>query len=173
MTLLDFLERAGRFTHFGLRSLAAAFGAIARPGESLRQFYSIFLGAFPLGLVAGLALGVVVWMHTRTVLAQTNPGAERLLPTFLAVAVLLELGPVGAGLIVAARTGASLGAELGSMRQTEQIDALEVLGLSAVKELVGPRVLACMVALPLLDIFIAATAIGGGYLAEAAAGSMG
>jgi phospholipid/cholesterol/gamma-HCH transport system permease protein len=169
---IDLFEWAGRFTHFAFRSLFAVVAAVTRPGEVLRQFYSVFLGAFPLALVAGAALGVVIWMHTRTVLAQTSPGTEQLFPRFLAVAVLLELAPVGAGLIVAARTGASLGAELGSMRQTEQIDALELLGLSAVRELVGPRVLACMLALPLLDVFIAVVAIGGGYASEALTGGM-
>jgi phospholipid/cholesterol/gamma-HCH transport system permease protein len=170
--LIDVFEEAGRFTHFACRSLFAVFSAVARPGAVLRQFYSVFLGAFPLALVAGAALGVVIWMHTRTVLAQTSPGAEQLFPRFLAVAVLLELAPVGAGLIVAARTGASLGAELGSMRQTEQIDALELLGLSALRELVGPRVLACMLALPLLDVFIAVVAVGSGFVSESLTGGM-
>jgi phospholipid/cholesterol/gamma-HCH transport system permease protein len=90
----------------------------------------------------------------------------------LAVAVLLELAPISAGLILAARTGASLGAELAAMRVTEQVDALEVLGLSSVRELVGPRVLACVLAMPLLDIFIATTALLGGYAAESVGGTM-
>src|SRR5262249_9099180 len=66
----------------------------------------------------------------------------------------------------------SLGAELGSMRLTEQIDALEVLGLSPLRQLVGPRVLACMLALPLLTVFIAYLAILSGFLCEAVGGSM-
>jgi phospholipid/cholesterol/gamma-HCH transport system permease protein len=75
-------------------------------------------------------------------------------------------------LIAAGRSGASLGAELGSMRLTEQIDALEVLGQSPLRLLVAPRVLACMLALPLLTAFIIYFALGGSYAAEALGGNM-
>src|SRR5262249_45811153 len=99
-------------------------------------------------------------------------GAVQYLPQALSLAVVLEFAPLGAGLIVAGRTGASLGAELGSMRLTEQLDALEVLGLSPLRQLVAPRVLACMTALPLLTVFIAYLALLGSYGAEALGGSM-
>ncbi|MBX9585352.1 MAG: ABC transporter permease [Gemmataceae bacterium] len=128
------------------------------------------IGALPLAGVAGVALGVVVWLHTRDVVAQTAPAAARYLPTFLAAAVLLELAPVGAGLIVAARTGASLGAELAAMRVGEQIDALRLLGVSPLGRLVGPRVLACVLAVPTLYVLIAATALVSGYAAERGTG---
>jgi phospholipid/cholesterol/gamma-HCH transport system permease protein len=98
--------------------------------------------------------------------------ADRLLPRYLALAVVLELAPMGAGLIVAGRSGASLGAELGSMRLTEQIDALEVLGVSPLRQLVAPRVLACALALPLLTVFIAYLALVGSYGAEALGGHL-
>src|SRR5579871_6062603 len=84
----------------------------------------------------------------------------------------MEFAPTGAGLIVAGRSGASLGAELGSMRLTEQIDALEVLGLSPLYQLVAPRVLACILALPLLTVFIAYLALAGSYAAELLGGNM-
>jgi phospholipid/cholesterol/gamma-HCH transport system permease protein len=128
------------------------------------------IGALPLAIVTGIALGVVIWMHTRGVLERASPGAVELLPTVLAVAVLLELAPVGAGLIVAARTGASLGAELAAMKVGEQLDALELLGVSPLRRLIGPRVLACVLAVPVLHILIAVTAIASGYLAEVATG---
>ena len=82
------------------------------------------------------------------------------------MAVLLELAPVGAGLILAARTGASLGAELAAMRVSEQVDALELLGVSPVRRLVGPRVLACVLAAPMLHAIIATIALASGYVAE-------
>jgi phospholipid/cholesterol/gamma-HCH transport system permease protein len=162
--LASLVASIGEFTHFALRSLAAGVAAIARPAAVLRQLYAVLIGALPLGLVAGVALGAVVWMHSHAVLART--GTADYLPTLLAVAVLLELAPIGAGLIVAARTGASFGAELGSRRLSEQIDALEMLGISPMRQLVGPRVLACMIALPVLHIFIAVLAIGSGFIAE-------
>lgn len=163
------LERFGRLTAFAARAVPAAARAIPHGGEWLRPLYAVLVGGLPLALVTGLALGVVIWLHTRDVLART--GTVEYLPTFLAAAVLLELAPVGAGLIVAARTGASLGAELASMRVSEQIDALELLGVSPVRRLVGPRVLACVFAVPLLHILIAATALGSGFVAEQATGS--
>jgi phospholipid/cholesterol/gamma-HCH transport system permease protein len=136
----------------------------------VRPFYGVLVGGLPLAAVAGLALGVVIWVHTRGVLSRTSPDAVEYLPTVLAAAVLLELGPIGAGLIVASRTGASLGAELASMRLGEQVDALELLGVSPIRRLVGPRVLACVLATPLLHVFIAVLAIGSGYIAETVAG---
>jgi phospholipid/cholesterol/gamma-HCH transport system permease protein len=164
------LESLGRYAHFAARSLLAALLAVLRPVDLLTQLFHILLGALPLGCVAGLALGVVVWLHLHRVLERF--GAEKLLPEALALALVLEFAPTGAGLIVAGRSGASLGAELGSMRLTEQIDALEVLGLSPLRLLVGPRVLACMVALPLLTVFIIYFGIGGSYAAEVVGGSM-
>src|SRR6185436_6511850 len=127
----------------------------------------------PLALAGGFAVGAVIWMHGRNPLkAVGGPEAVSVLPQALSLVVVLELAPIVAGLIVAGRSGASLGAELGSMRQTEQIDALEMLGLSPLRELVGPRVLACMIALPLLTLFIAYLALGSRYLAEALGGTL-
>jgi phospholipid/cholesterol/gamma-HCH transport system permease protein len=90
----------------------------------------------------------------------------------LALAVVLEFAPIGAGLIVAGRSGASLSAELGTMKLTEQIDALEAFGISPLQKLVGPRVAACIVTLPLLTVFIAYLALLAAYIAEAMGGSM-
>jgi phospholipid/cholesterol/gamma-HCH transport system permease protein len=168
------LEQLGRFSHFAYRALLSSFRAVVRPGPVFVQLYEVLLGALPLGIAAGLTVGAVVWMHLRsTVEALAGREAVPQLPRFLALAVALELAPIIAGLMVAGRTGASLGAELGSMRLTEQIDALEVLGLSPMRELVGPRVLACMIALPILTVFIAYLGILSGYLAESVgAGSL-
>jgi phospholipid/cholesterol/gamma-HCH transport system permease protein len=169
MPLFDWLERLGRFSHFAVRSLLAALAAPARPRELVGQFYQIFLGVLPLGMVAGLAIGAVLWLQLHP-LFQRFQAEDPYLPQALALAVLLEFAPIGAGLIVAGRSGANLGAELGSMRLTEQIDALEVLGLSPMQFLVGPRVLACMLTLPLLTVFIAYLALGAGFLGAAAGG---
>ncbi len=172
MPLLDALEGFGHALHFAGRALVAAARSVARPRDLARQLYHVLVGALPLALAAGLALGVVIWIHLHGILTEFDPGAVRLLPKFLAVAVVLEFAPIGAGFIVAGRSGASLGAELGSMRLTEQIDALEVLGLSPMNLLVGPRVLACMVALPLLTVFIGFLALAGSFAAEALGGNL-
>src|SRR5437868_2580664 len=133
MSLPLLLEQLGRFTDFALRALPAGLLAWRRPGELARQLHGILLGALPLGLVAGLALGIVVWIHLHGVVER--PYIHKV-PEYLALAVVLEFAPLGAGLVVAGRTGASLGAELGSMRLTEQIDALEVLGLAPTRGVV-------------------------------------
>src|SRR5262249_42149800 len=95
-----------------------------------------------------------------------GPESVQYLPTAVALAVTLEFAPIGAGLIVAGRSGASLGAELGSMRLTEQIDALEGLGLSAMRELIVPRGLACVLTLLFLTVFMDYLALIGSSTAE-------
>jgi phospholipid/cholesterol/gamma-HCH transport system permease protein len=164
------LENLGEFTHFAVRALLAALASVRRPGVLLTQFYQVFVGVLPLGAVAGLAVGAVLWLQLHGIFQRFE--AQQYLPQAMALAVVLEFAPIGAGLIVAGRAGASLGAELGSMRLTEQIDALETLGVSPLRFLVGPRVLACMLTLPLLTVFVAYLALTAGFLGEAVSGSM-
>lgn len=171
MPLLDPLSRVGQWAAFTARALLAGVVAVVRPGDWLRPLYAALVGGLPLAGVLGVAVGAVVWMHTRGILERSVGNAEYL-PTALAAAVLLELGPVGAGLIVAARTGATLGAELSSMTVGEQVDALQLLGVSPMRRVVGPRVLACVLAVPLLHVVVSALAIGSGYAAETAGGHM-
>jgi phospholipid/cholesterol/gamma-HCH transport system permease protein len=167
--MLNTLEQFGRFTYFAVTALPAALLAWRRPHELWRQLYHILLGALPLAIVAGLALGFVVWIHLH---AAVEPQFRDKVPEYLALGVVLEFAPLGAGLIVAGRSGAALGAELSSMRSSEQIDALEVFGASPLKLLVAPRVLAAMIALPLLTILIAYVCILSSYLAEYLGGTM-
>jgi phospholipid/cholesterol/gamma-HCH transport system permease protein len=173
MPLVGFLEGLGQATHFAGRVLLALPSALRRPRALHTQLHPVLLGALPLCLAAGAAIGAVIWMHLRGTLQTVGgPSAVQYLPQALALAVVLEFAPIAAGLIVAGRSGASLGAELGSMRLTEQIDALEMLGLSPLRELVAPRVLACMLAMPLLTLFISYLALGAGLLAETLGGSL-
>jgi phospholipid/cholesterol/gamma-HCH transport system permease protein len=170
---MDILVGLGRFAHFALRTALILPTALRRPQDFLLQLYQVLFGALPLALTAGIAIGVVVWMHLRGSLQSVGgPGAVQYLPQALALAVTLEFAPISAGLLVAGRSGASLGAELGSMRETEQIDALEALGQSPMHMLIAPRVLACMLAMPLLTIFVAYLALCAGYAAEAIGGSL-
>jgi len=168
--MLRFLVNLGDYVHFAVRSLVALPWAVCRPRALASRLFDILIGALPLACVAGLALGFVLWLHLHHVLERF--GAAGMLPRVLALAVVLEFAPTGAGLIVAGRSGASLGAELGSMRLTEQIDALEALGQSPLRLLVAPRVLACILTLPLLTVFISYSALGGGYVAEALGGNL-
>lgn len=163
------MESIGGFLWFSLTSLAAALGSLLRPREFLRQWAVMALGALPLGLVAGGALGVVVWVHLHGVVSQQY---AHKVPEYLALAVVLEFAPLGAGLVMAGRSGASLAAELAAMKLTEQIDALEVLGMSPERYLVGPRVLASLCTLPLLTVYIGALALGGSFVAEMLGGAL-
>jgi phospholipid/cholesterol/gamma-HCH transport system permease protein len=173
MPLSDFLVGLGRAAHFALRAVAALPAALRYRGESLMQLYHVLLGALPLAAAAGAAIGAVISMHLRPSLQNVGgPSAVQYLPQALSLTVVLEFAPITAGLIVAGRSGASLGAELGSMRLTEQIDALEMLGLSPLRVLVAPRLLACMLSLPLLTLFISYLALAAGWLAEAVVGSL-
>jgi phospholipid/cholesterol/gamma-HCH transport system permease protein len=167
--MLPLVESLGRFLMFAGDAFLAAIGSLRRPGEVMRQLYLILLGSLPLGFIAGVALGVVAWLHLNGVVDR-NFAAK--VPEYLALVVALEFAPLGAGMVVAGRTGASLGAELSSMRLTEQVDALETMGLSAMRYLVGPRTMAAMIALPLLTIYLAVFALGSSFLAEMAGGSM-
>ena len=97
----------------------------------------------------------------------STPGtASTLVPNIVALGITRELGPVLAGLMVSGRVGASIAAELGTMRVTEQIDALESLAVDSFKYLVVTRVLACVIALPLLTVLMNFAGMVGGFFAE-------
>jgi phospholipid/cholesterol/gamma-HCH transport system permease protein len=168
---LDRLIRLGRFVDFAMRTLGAIPKAMRRrPGEIVRQFERVAWGSLPIILTAGLSVGLVTWFQTRRQLA--NYGLEANLPSVMAVSVVLEIGPIIAALLVAGRMGAGLAAELASMTLTEEIDARAILGATPIPSLVVPRVLACLVALPLLTILIDGSALIGALAIEQAAGSL-
>ena len=118
----------------------------------------------PLIASAGFAVGAVLSMHTRSSLERF--GAEALIPAGLALALVKETGPLVTGLLFSGRVGAGIGAELGAMRVTEQIDALESLAVDSFKYLVVTRVAACVLVLPLLTTIMNFTGIVGGFVAE-------
>jgi len=121
-------------------------------------------------LGAGISVGLVTWLQTHRLLVAN--GAESALPSFLAVAVVVEIGPVLAGVLVASRMGAGLAAELGSMRLNEEIEARIVLGADPVPSLVAPRAIACVLAVPLLTVLIDASALLGALVGEVTAGKL-
>ncbi len=169
--LLGPLVQLGLFVEFAARVLAATPKALVlRGGEIVRQFERVAWGSLPIVAVAGLSVGMVTWLQTRRLLV--TYGAEATLPSILTVAVMVETGPMLAGLLVAGRMGAGLAAELGSMVLTEEVDALIVLGAPPIPTLVAPRTLACALALPLLTVVLDAAAVIGGLSAEQLAGHL-
>ena len=151
----------------GLASFAGAFFTQLwqRPFEGrewMRQMDEAGSKSLPLVLVTGLSIGVVLSMQSRGTLARF--GAESVLPSMLAFSVIKEIGPVITSLVLAGRLGAGMAAELGSMRVTEQIDALAVAALKPFKYLVVTRVLACVAMFPLMTIACDMVALLGGYV---------
>lgn len=130
--------------------------------ETIAQMFQLGVKSLPLVLVAAFALGMVLAMQGLKVLSWF--GAANYIATLVALAVVRELGPIIAGIMLAARGGAGMGAELGSMRVTSQIDALTVSAVNPLKYLVVTRILACMLILPLLTVFADIVGILGGML---------
>src|SRR5262245_3081880 len=133
---------------FGGRSLWRALSPLFKLAEIGRQIYEVGYRSVPLMAAAGFAVGAVLSMHTRASLERF--GAESLIPMGLGLAMVKETGPLVTALLFSGRVGAGIGAELGAMRVTEQIDALESLAVDSFKHLVVTRIAACMIALPLL-----------------------
>lgn len=154
----------GEATLFGLRALRDAFLPPYELREITRHIFEIGWRSTPLIATSGLAIGVVLSMHTRASLARF--GAEALIPAGLAIALVRETGPLVTALLVSGRVGAGIGAELGAMKVTEQIDALEAVAVDSFKFLAVSRIIACIVAMPLLTAITDFCGIIGGFIAE-------
>ncbi len=131
--------------------------------EFLKQCFQI--GNKSLGLISitGIIIGLVLTIQSRPVLVDF--GAVNMLPSMVTISLIREMGPVITALICAGKIGSSMGAELGSMRVTEQIDAMEVSSTNPIKFLVVPRVLAATFMIPLLTLYADALGILGGWIA--------
>ncbi len=131
--------------------------------EMIKQFFQV--GNKSLGLVSitGLIIGFVLALQSVPTLSKF--GAVSLIPSMISIAIIREIGPVITGLICAGKIGSGIGAELGSMRVTEQIDAMEVSATNPFKFLVVTRITATTLMLPLLIIYADALALVGGYIA--------
>jgi phospholipid/cholesterol/gamma-HCH transport system permease protein len=164
------LATIGELAVFALRAARALFTPPYEVRETIRQVYELGLKSAPLIAVSGMAVGVVLSMHTRASLERF--GAESMIPAGLAMALVRETGPLTAGLLLSGRLGAGIGAELGAMRVTEQIDALEASAVDAFRYLVVTRVAACIIALPILTTLMNFAGILGGFIAETAATGM-
>jgi phospholipid/cholesterol/gamma-HCH transport system permease protein len=160
----DAIEWFGGLSLFTGRAVRELFRRPFEFTEVLKQVFEIGWRSAPLIILSGLAVGAVLSMHTRSTLERF--GAESMIPTALAFALVTETGPLISGLLVSGRVGAGIGAELGGMRVTEQIDALDSLAVNSFKYLVVTRVMACIIALPLLTVLMNLSGLLGGYLAE-------
>lgn len=156
------LEKAGNISIFIFNSTSAIFLPPFYPRIILIQLLRIGYFSLPVVGLTAIFTGAVLALQTYSGFSRFN--AESTIATVVAISITRELAPVLTGLIVAGRVGASLAAELGTMRVTEQIDALRTLSTNPFKYLIAPKVVAAMISLPLLVIVADIIGIMGGYL---------
>jgi len=181
--LTEFVEDLGRFfvmqgsvVRWLLATLGgwircAACAVLRRPcrspfeaRETLEQMVSIGVNSVPVVLVTALFTGMVLALQTGYTLDSKLQGISQFLGGMVTLSMIRELGPVLTSLIVAGRVGSAMAAELGTMRVTEQIDALETLATSPIKYLVVPRVIASLFMVPILVLFADAVGVFGGFV---------
>jgi len=156
------LNETGATAKFAARFFAEAFRPRYEPGEWVRQCFIIGYKSFPLIGLTAFILGLVLTMQLRP--SMVEYGVDSQLPAMVGIALIREVGPVITALIFAGKIGSSIGAELGSMKVTEQIDAMEVSGTNPFKYLVVTRVLASTVMLPILILLGDAISLYGSYM---------
>ncbi len=158
----SFFFDIGNVALFIKRTVREIFTGKFEGKEFLHQCYEIGNKSLPLIGITGAIMGVVLTIQSRPTLATF--GAENLLPKMVAVSIIREIGPVITALICAGKIGSGMGAELGSMKVSEQIDAMEVSATNPMKYLVVTRVLAATLMLPILVTFADAFGIIGSWI---------
>lgn len=133
-----------------------------RARQIFDQMVKIGVKSLPISTLTSFFIGVVIALQSAYQMQKVN--ADMFIPSLVAISLTREIGPVLTALVVAGRVGASIAAELGSMRVTEQIDALETLATNPVKYLVAPRFIALFTMLPMLTVYADCVGMFGGYL---------
>jgi phospholipid/cholesterol/gamma-HCH transport system permease protein len=159
-----FLEWFGELGLFARQVIRAAVRRPFEGRELLRQLDEIGSKSLPVVALAGAAIGFVLSLESRSSLVRF--GAKSMLPAALVYSIIHETGPIVTGLVVSGRVGAGIGAELGSMKVTEQIDAIEASGVNPYKFLAFTRILACVLMLPLLTLAADFCGVLFGWIAE-------
>ncbi|MCF6304978.1 MAG: ABC transporter permease [Rhodobacteraceae bacterium] len=159
---LALLASIGRLVIFMLDSISHIVRPPFYPAEFLQQLLRIGYFSLPVVGLTTLFTGGALALQIYAGGARFN--AESVVPSIVAIGMVRELGPVLAGLMVAGRVGASIAAEIGTMRVTEQIDALTTLSTNPIKYLVVPRILAATLAMPVLVLIGNTIGVMGGYL---------
>ena len=155
------LERLGRGSLFLLRVLASIPGLLRRPGLVVRQVWSTGVQSLLIIVISGAFVGLVLGLQGYNTLVTF--GAEESLGLVVAKSLLRELGPVVAALLFAGRAGTALTAEIGFMKATEQLSAMEMMAVDPLRRIVAPRFLAAIIAMPLLAAIFTAVGVLGGW----------
>jgi phospholipid/cholesterol/gamma-HCH transport system permease protein len=162
--IIAFFEWFGDLGAFFARLVRACCARPFEGRELLRQLDAIGPQSLPLVLLAGGATGVVMSLQSRDALVRF--GAKSLLPAMIVYSMIKETGPIITALVVSGRVGAGIGAEIGSMKVTEQVDAMEASAVNPMKFLVFTRVAACVLMLPLLTLAATFSGIVMGWIAN-------
>jgi len=164
------IEEIGNQTLFMIRFFRNIFRGGFDWGELVRQCYIIGYKSIGLVGLTGIILGFVLTLQSLPTLK--GFGAESYVPRMVAISVVREIGPVIIALICTGKIASSIGAELGSMKVTEQIDAMEVSGANAIQYLVVTRIIACTVMIPLLTLMADALSLVGGFIGNNLSGDV-
>ncbi|AVR46237.1 ABC transporter permease [Christiangramia fulva] len=159
-----FFSEVGEISYFAGRFFKEAVKPPFEFKELLHQCYKMGNRSMLLVVVTGFILGLVFTLQSRPTLMEF--GAESWMPSMVGISIVREIGPVIIALICAGKIGSGIGAELGSMRVTEQIDAMEVSGTNPFKYLVVTRIMAATLMLPLLIVMGDAIALIGSAIVE-------
>jgi len=159
---LVFLAAAGRLTLFAVNAVSHCLRPPLYPRLIFRQMVEIGYYSLPVVGLTAIFTGMVLALQSYTGFARFS--AESAIPNVVIVSITRELGPVLAGLMVAGRVGAAMAAEIGTMRVTEQIDALDTLATNPFKYLIAPRLIAGLTMLPLLVLVADIIGVFGGYV---------
>ncbi|MGH8517046.1 MAG: lipid asymmetry maintenance ABC transporter permease subunit MlaE [Panacagrimonas sp.] len=154
----NFLTGLGRAQFFLLQVLASIPALLLRPRLIVQQLYYVGQLSMVIIVLAGSFVGMVLALQGYRTLIRF--GAEESLGVFVALVIVRELGPVVTALLFAGRAGSALAAELGLMRATDQLSAMEMMAVDPMRRVVAPRFLAGVIAMPLLSAIFAVMAIG-------------
>ncbi len=158
------LASVGELGLFGVRAIRESFQPPIEFSETIHQLLEIGWRSSPLVIVSGFAFGIVLALQTGSSMARF--GAEAMIPQAISLGLFRDVGPLITALLVSGRVGAGIGAELAGMRVTEQIDALESLAVDSFKYLVVTRIIACVIALPILTTLLNYAGLAGGLVSE-------
>ncbi|PHS00964.1 MAG: ABC transporter permease [Blastopirellula sp.] len=158
---LDFVQAVGELTLFTLRTFAWLFGRLPKRETLLPIFYQVGVMSLPVVALTGTFIGMVLAVQSYFQFHQL--GLETRLGAVINMSLVRELGPVLAATMLAGRVGSAMAAELGTMRVTEQIDALSAMGANPIHHLVVPRFLACVMLIPALTIMADFMGFVGGF----------
>ncbi len=159
---VHFVSRLGKAVIFLGKALSGAVRCLPRFHLIVQQLFSIGVLTILIILVSGLFVGMVLGMQGYYQLV--NFSAESSLGLVVALFLVRELGPVLAALLFAGRAGSALTAEIGLMKATEQVSAMEMMAVDPMERVIGPRFVAGILAMPLLAAMLSAVGILGGYL---------